>query len=247
MASFRVIRPNKKVLFPKGVQEELLLYIAKTGPSSVYGTHTALNRSLSSIQTAMKRLDEMGFIVFSGKSAGERGQTRRLFSLTLQGFCITLLVIEHQVTTGTTRDEVAAEMTDTLLTEWGSLTPVTAEWGTLLSRIEFESAISGEKILEKVRDWFSTAAAFAAGSASEAETKDEPIASDVNVFTDAFCSELMRATKSPRNQEWIALLMTIAAEKMPLFYGVVDVTFTAEMERLLLEAEGLGSFLVAQP
>ena len=249
MASFHVIRPNKKILFPRGVQEELLNYIAKTGPSAVYGTHTALNRSLSSIQTAMKRLKELGFVAFSGTAAGERGQDRHLFSLTLQGFCITLLTIERQRNEGVLNDYQAEEIINTLLIRWGALTPVTAEWQTLTSRTSEEPTISGERILEKCVDWYTNAAAFAALPASDIKTNKEngSADADVNVFSESFCNELMRAAKNPRNTEWITSLMTIAAEEMPLFYGVTEVSFTAEINRLLSEAEGLGTFLVARP
>jgi hypothetical protein len=249
MASFRVIRPNKKVLFPKGVQEELLLYIATNGPSAVYGTHTALNRSLSSIQTAMKRLNELRLVTFSHTVAGERGQDRHLFSLTVQGFCVTLLNIERQRNEGILNDFQAEDIIDALLTRWGALTPVTAEWQTLTSRTSEEPTISGERILEKCVDWYTTAAAFAALPASEIKTNKEngSADADVNVFSESFSNELMRAAKNSRNQEWIASLMTIAAEEMPLFYGVTEVSFTAEINRLLSEAEGLGTFLVARP
>ena len=251
MATFRVIRPNKKVIFPRGVQEELLLFIATNGPSAVYGTHTALNRSLSSIQTAMKRLKELGFVAFSGTAAGERGQDRHLFSLTLQGFCITLLIIEHQRNDGILNDYQGEDALDALLIHWGALTPVTAEWQTLTTRTSQEPAISGERILEECVNWFTTAASFAALPASETKTKEDTGVSDadadVNIFSESFCNELMHAAKNPRNGEWITSLMTIAAEEMPLFYGVTEVSFTAEINRLLSEAEGLGQFLVAQP
>lgn len=248
MASFHVTRPNKKILFPRGVQEELLIYIATHGPSAVYGTHTALNRSLSSIQTAMRRLKELRLVTFSHTAAGERGQDRHLFSLTVQGFCVTLLTIERQRNDGTLNDLQAEDTINALLIRWGALTPVTAEWQTLTSRIEQEPAIAGERILEKCVDWYTTAAAFAALPASGTGKKDNGYDgdADVNVFSESFCNELMRAAKNPRNGEWIKSLMMIAAEEMPLFYGVVDVTFTAEMDRLLSEAEGLGRFLAAR-
>ena len=255
MASFRITRPNKKVLSPKGVQEELLTYIATTGPSAVYGTHTALNRSLSSIQTAMKRLDDMNLVTFSGTDAGERGQTRRLFSLTLQGFCIMLLGIERQKNEGTLSDDSAEKIIDTLLTQWGNTTPVTAEWETLLFRIESENPISGERIRAECVEWFCTSAAFTAravdktrtGVKTKTDDKTNDETHEINIFTDTFCKELIRATKNPRNKEWISVLMTIAAEEMPVFYAVVDVAVTTEIDRLLSEAKGLGHFLVAQP
>lgn len=75
--------------------EEILKYIARSGPSDAWGTHKALRMNLSTAQNAIKHLLEKGLIYLVREQLSEKMQVKRLFGLTLQGLSVAISMIDR--------------------------------------------------------------------------------------------------------------------------------------------------------
>ena len=109
-----------------GTQKNLLLHIFQHGPSSAYGTHKILNRSQSTVQTAMKGLKEVGLIRLYEEKNGERGGKKILYGLTITGFCYGFhLIVQDSTTT--------YDIIESAIRRWKELCPeVLDNWDLLI-------------------------------------------------------------------------------------------------------------------
>jgi len=67
--------------------------IAVVGPVDIYGAHLRMERSLTTVQNAMKRLEEQGYVKITKREEGKTGQTKKIYSLTFLGFCTATVII----------------------------------------------------------------------------------------------------------------------------------------------------------
>lgn len=109
-------------------QRALLKDIASVGPVDIYGAHLRMEKSLTTIQNAMKRLEGLEYVVVSKREEGKTGQIKKVYSLTFFGFCVAILVIITD-----SRSNETLETTDELLEK---ISPVTRTWSN-----KFDSVI----------------------------------------------------------------------------------------------------------
>lgn len=139
----------KKSLYGADILSEtrknLLLHIFQHGPASAYGTHKILNRSQSTVQTAMKELKEVGLIRLYEEKNGERGGKKILYGLTIEGFCFGFHLIARNSTT-------TYDVIESAIKRWKELCPEILDNWDLLIKVRRgmrpSSSDSGDNNLE---------------------------------------------------------------------------------------------------
>lgn len=109
-------------------QRALLSDIALVGPVDIYGAHLRMEKSLTTLQNAMKKLEGLEYVKVSKREEGKTGQIKKVYSLTFFGFCIAILVIITD-----SRSSESLKTTDELL---GNVSAVIRTWSN-----EFDSII----------------------------------------------------------------------------------------------------------
>ena len=74
-------------------QKALLSDIALAGPVDIYGAHLRMEKSLTTVQNAMKKLEGLKYVEVSKREEGKTGQIKKVYSLTFLGFCTAVLVV----------------------------------------------------------------------------------------------------------------------------------------------------------